>query len=59
VVLGPSTPFLPGVFSRRGVTMLSGLQVVDASQILKIVSEGGGTRQFGSAVRKLSLRNLL
>jgi hypothetical protein len=32
---------------------------VDASQILKIVSEGGGTRQFGSAVRKLSLRNLL
>jgi uncharacterized protein (DUF4213/DUF364 family) len=58
-LLGPSTPFLPGVFGRRGVTMLSGLQVVDAPQILRIVSEGGGTRQFGSAVRKLSLRNLL
>jgi len=57
-ILGPSTPFLPNVFGRRGVTMLSGLQVVDAPQILRIVSEGGGTRQFGSAVRKLSLRNL-
>jgi uncharacterized protein (DUF4213/DUF364 family) len=57
-LLGPSTPFLPEVFGRRGVTILSGLQVVDAPQILRIVSEGGGTRQFGSAVRKLSLSNL-
>lgn len=56
VILGPSTPFLPEVFSRHGVTMLSGLQVVDPNQILRIVSEGGGTRQFGKAVRKLTLR---
>ena len=56
-LLGPSTPFLPDVFGRRGVTMLSGLQVVDAPQVLRIVSEGGGTRQFGSTVRTLSLRN--
>jgi uncharacterized protein (DUF4213/DUF364 family) len=55
-LLGPSTPFLPEVFTRRGVTMLSGLQVVDPVQILRIVSEGGGTRQFGRAVRKLTLR---
>ena len=54
-LLGPSTPFLPEVFSRHGVTILSGLQVVDASQVLRIVSEGGGTRQFGRAVRKLTL----
>lgn len=57
-VLGPSTPFLPEVFRPRGVTLLSGLQVVDPARILKIVSEGGGTRQFGRAVRKLSLRLL-
>jgi uncharacterized protein (DUF4213/DUF364 family) len=57
-LLGPSTPFLPEVFGRRGITMLSGLQVVDAPQVLRIVSEGGGTRQFGSAVRKLTLCNL-
>jgi uncharacterized protein (DUF4213/DUF364 family) len=55
-ILGPSTPFLPEVFGRRGVTMLSGLQVVDPAQILRIVSEGGGTRQFGRAVRKLTVR---
>jgi len=57
-ILGPSTPFLPEIFSRYGVTMLSGLQVANPMQVLQIVSEGGGTRQFGRAVRKLSLRNL-
>jgi uncharacterized protein (DUF4213/DUF364 family) len=55
-ILGPSTPFLPEIFHRHGVTMLSGLQVADPMQILQTVSEGGGTRQFARAVRKLSLR---
>jgi uncharacterized protein (DUF4213/DUF364 family) len=55
-ILGPSTPFLPGVFSRRGVTMLSGIQVVDGPRVLRVVSEAGGTRSFGPAVRKLTLR---
>ncbi len=54
-LLGPSTPFLPAVFRRHGVTILSGLQVVDAPQILRVVSEAGGTRQFGRAARKLTL----
>jgi len=55
-LLGPSTPFLPEVFGNRGVTILSGLQVVDAPQVLRVVSEGGGTRQFGRSVRKITLR---
>ncbi len=55
-ILGPSTPFVPDIFSKHRVTMLSGLEVSDAQQVLRIVSEGGGTRQFGSAARKLSLR---
>ncbi len=55
-VLGPSTPFLPEIFRSYGVTMLSGIQVVDSRRILQIVSEAGGTRLFGRAVRKLSLR---
>jgi uncharacterized protein len=55
-ILGPSTPFLPDIFNRRSVTMLSGIQVVDSAQILRTVSEGGGARQFGRAARKLSLR---
>jgi uncharacterized protein len=55
-ILGPSTPLLPGVFSRRGVTMLSGIHVVDGPQALRVVSEAGGTRSFGRAIRKLNLR---
>jgi uncharacterized protein len=55
-VLGPSTPFISEIFSRHGVTILSGLQVMDPAQVLLIVSEGGGTRQFLRATRKLSLR---
>jgi len=54
--LGPSTPLLPAVFVNRGVTFLSGVQVVEPHRVLRIVSEGGGTRQFGGAVRKVTLR---
>lgn len=56
VVLGPSAPMVPEVFAERGVTLLSGVQVVDQDRLLRIVSEGGGTRRFGTAVRKLVLR---
>jgi uncharacterized protein (DUF4213/DUF364 family) len=53
---GPSTPFVPEVFARRNVTLLSGVQVADADRVLRVVSEGGGTRQFGAAVRKLTFQ---
>ncbi len=56
VLLGPSTPLSPEPFSRSGVTILSGIQVIDAPQILRIISQGGGTRRFKQAVRKLTLR---
>jgi len=56
VLLGPSTPMLPEVFAKHRVTLLSGVHVVDGASLLRVVSEGGGTRDFGTAVRKLSLR---
>jgi uncharacterized protein (DUF4213/DUF364 family) len=56
VLLGPSTPMLPEVFAKRRVTLLSGVHVVDSAGLLRVVSEGGGTRRFGPAVRKLALR---
>jgi uncharacterized protein (DUF4213/DUF364 family) len=56
VILGPSTPFIPELFNRYGITVLSGLQTTNPAQVLQIVSEGGGTRQFLRATRKLSLR---
>ena len=55
-ILGPSTPLLPAVFVDRGITVLSGVRVVQPARVLRVVSEGGGTRQFGNAVRKVSLR---
>jgi uncharacterized protein (DUF4213/DUF364 family) len=55
-ILGPSTPLLPQVFAGRGVTLLSGVQVVDGERVLRLVSAGGGTRQLGSSVRKLTVR---
>ena len=55
-ILGPSTALLPAVFVERGVTLLSGVQVVERERVLQVVSEGGGTRQFGRAVRKLTIR---
>jgi uncharacterized protein (DUF4213/DUF364 family) len=55
-ILGPSTPLLSELFAGRGVTLLAGVQVVDPDQVLRIVSEGGGTRQLGKAVRKLTVR---
>ena len=53
VLLGPSTPMLPEVFVGTPVTLLAGVEVVDGAAMLNIVSEGGSTRQFGSAVRKV------
>ena len=55
VILGPSTPMIPEIFQKHGVTLLSGMQVVDPEYILRVVGEGGGTRRFGRGVRKLSV----
>lgn len=56
ILLGPSTPMAPDVFAGTPVTMLAGVDVVDAETMLKVVSEGGSTREFGSAVRKVYAR---
>jgi hypothetical protein len=56
VLLGPSTPMALDVFVGTPVTVLAGVEVVDSEAILNIVSEGGSTREFGSAVRKVCAR---
>jgi len=55
-VLGASTPMLPEVFSLANVTLISGVVVKEATDVLRVVSEGGGMRQFSPYVRKVSLR---
>lgn len=56
VLLGPSTPLLPEVFLGTAVTLLSGVQVVQAARVLQAVSEGGGMSEFRPHVRKVNIR---
>ena len=55
IIVGASTPLLPRIFSKRGVTLLSGIQVVDSERVLQIVSEGGGMRAFKQSIKKVNL----
>ncbi len=41
-LLGPSTPMLPALFADTPVTQLGGVRIIDAAQILPVVSAGGG-----------------
>jgi len=53
-IVGPTTP-LSTIFAGYGVSFLFGSRVIDADRVLKIISEGGGTRAFGSAVLKVTV----
>jgi len=55
-LLGPSTPLLPEVFANTPVTWLSGIRIESPAKVLRVVSEGGGTRNFSPYVQKLNLR---
>lgn len=56
VLLGASTPMLEDAFSVGQVTMLSGIVVKEPDEVLRVVSEGGGMRQFSPHVRKVNVR---
>jgi uncharacterized protein (DUF4213/DUF364 family) len=55
-LLGASTPLVPEAFSAQNVTMLSGVVVQEPGEVLRVVSEGGGVRQFSPHVRKVTYR---
>jgi hypothetical protein len=56
VLLGASTPLIREVFGVVRVTMLSGVVVTAAEEVLRVVSEGGGMRQFSPHVRKVTTK---
>lgn len=56
VLLGPSTPMAPELFVDTPVTMLAGVEVADGDALMRVVREGGSTRQFGATVRKVCVR---
>jgi hypothetical protein len=58
VVLGPSTPLVPEVFieAPRRVSLLAGVVVTDATELLRVVARGGGTRDFLTSVVKVNVK---
>lgn len=50
-IVGPSTPLVPEIFRPYPVTLLAGSLVTDESQLLRIVSQGGGTMHMKPAIR--------
>ncbi|MBU2549796.1 MAG: DUF364 domain-containing protein [Proteobacteria bacterium] len=56
VLLGASTPLCPRAFAGTPVTLLSGIVIDRAEDLLQVVSEGGGMRDFRGLVSKVNLR---
>lgn len=55
-LLGASTPLVPEAFEDTPVTVLSGVVIERPDDVLRVVSEGGGMRQFRGLIRKVGLR---
>jgi len=53
-IIGASTPMLPDAFSAVNVTLLSGVVVQKSKEVSRVVSEGGGMRQFKPYIRKVN-----
>ena len=55
VLAGPTTPLVPEVFARHGVTSLAGMQFVNPEMVMNVIGQAGGTREFSSYARKVLL----
>jgi uncharacterized protein (DUF4213/DUF364 family) len=55
MLVGSTTPLADGLFGRYGISILSGILVTGPQEILRIVSECGGTRHFRGNVKKVNL----
>jgi uncharacterized protein (DUF4213/DUF364 family) len=55
-LVGASTPMVPEVFRGAEVTLLSGVVIAAPTEVLRTISEGGGTRQLSPHIRKVSIR---
>ena len=58
VLLGPSTPLVPEVFARscHRVTLLAGVVVTNAEELLRTVARDGGTRDFKTSTAKVNVK---
>lgn len=57
LVTGPTASMLPDAMFRRGVTLLGGIVVTKADELLDVISEGGsGYHFFGKSAERLVIR---
>lgn len=57
LVTGPTASMLPDIFFENGVTMIGGIQVTHADELLDIISEGGsGYHFFGKYAERTVIR---
>ena len=54
-IVGPTTPLAPTVFKKRGVTLLSGVIVTNPKKAMKVIAQGGGTRNLRNYVKKVNV----
>jgi len=55
-IIGPTTPMIPEVLKGQGITLLSGMEVIDSGNLLQAVSLGANTQGIRKWVRKVNLR---
>jgi len=56
IVVGPSVPLVPEPFESRGVTALAGVRFTDPESAMRVVAEGGGTRDLRPHSEKVLMR---
>lgn len=54
IVVGPTASMLPGAFFRRGISILGGVMVTEADQVLDVLAEAGsGYHFFGKGADRI------
>lgn len=53
IMVGPTTPLCPDMFKDYGVNILAGVFVKKPLKVLNVVSQGGGTKNFGNSVQQI------
>lgn len=54
-IVGPSTPLAIDVFQEYGVSLLGGSIIKDSENALRIISQGGGTKELKKVSRKVTI----
>lgn len=55
VVIGPTASMIPDILFDYGVSIVSGMRIIDTESTLRILQEGGGTKLFKQYGKKYNL----